>query len=193
MAGAAAPGITRTLMELPLAMIQPNPLAPMPTLDEMRAMVDKVEDPETWAQRLGVAEGHSATLHGRVARLLRLGVERWHWDEMSWSDIERLFPTATPSTYWIVLHTETCGDRALYQRLAEHALSFHGYVWRIPYARRVANAALLTVVKDINEDGLPEWMQAVEQHCHASATSKGNPTGKGKGRQSSKGHSQGKS
>ena len=160
---------------------------------EMRAMLDKVGDPETWAQRLGAAEGHEATLHGAVARLLRLGVERWHWDEIPWSDIQRLFPTATPSTYWIVLHTETCDDRALYQRLAVHALGFYDHVWSIPFARDVAKAALLTVAKDINEDEVPKWMQAMDQHCGASATSKGNPTGKGKGRQSSKGHSQGKS
>ena len=154
-------------------MIHPNPLAPVPTLAEMRAMVDKVGDPETWAQRLGAAEGHEATLHGAVARLLRLGVERWHWDEIPWSDIQRLFPTATPSTYWIVLHTETCDDRALYQRLAVHALGFYDHVWSIPFARAFAKATLLTVAKDMRmnyRNGCRRWTSTVVLRRHPKET-----------------------
>ena len=175
-------------------MLQPNPLAAAPTKDDMIALIDKVGDPEAWAQKWGAEEGHEETLYGSVARLLKLGVAQWDWDnDMSWEDIEFLFPNATPPTYWIMLYSEHVGDQALYQRLAVLARGFFDNVWNIPYAKGWARKALVAVAHDVGVGVLPEWLEAMDQRFGASATTKGNPTGKGKGFQSSKGNRKGKS
>ena len=158
-------GIPFTRSYVPWGMLQPNPLAAAPTKDDMIALIDNVGDPEAWAQKCGAEEGHEETLYGSVARLLELGAAQWDWDGlMSWEDIERLFPNATPATYWIMLYSEHVGDKALYQRLAALARDFRDNVWNTDMAKSWAKKALEAVAHDVSVDGLPAWTEAMNQH-----------------------------
>jgi hypothetical protein len=113
---------------------------------------------------------------------------------MQWEDIIDLFPNATPATYWIVINSEIVGDKGLYQRLAVLAPGFNDHVRAIPFANEWSKKALLAVAHDAHQEGLEAWMDAMEAWGKgASATTKGNPTGKGKGFRSSKGSRKGKS
>ena len=93
-----------------------------------------------------------------------------------------------------MINSGIVGDKGLYQRLAVLARGFYDHVWAIPFANEWSKKALLAVAHDANQEGLEEWMDAMDvRPWGAFATTKGNPTGKGKGRQSSKGNSKGKS
>ena len=187
--------IHREHMEVPAGFIQFNPLAPVPTPKDLHSLLNEVGTAEAWAKTHGLAEGHEERIYGAVARMLKMGAAQWDWGcNMQWEDVIEMFPTATPASYWIMINSEHVGDKGLYQRLAVLAPGFFDHVWNVPFANDWSKKALLAVAHDANQEGLGEWLDAMEAWSQgASATTTGNPTGKGKGFRSSKGNRKGKS
>jgi hypothetical protein len=60
-----------------------------------------------------------------MATMLRMGTEERLYPEFRSHKFRALFPTATPPTYWIFIHTEGIGDQELCARLLKMTKEGH--------------------------------------------------------------------
>ena len=137
----------------------------------MQQALDDIKSSNHWSLAFGARQGHDKGVIKAVSRLINEGVRRWRFDA-DWKSIVTMFPTATPSTWWIMIYSENRTDKNLYSRLAHCAKFFHPYVWRARTCQRVARGLLLLTARKISMEGCQDMCEQLAA-CDAYARGAG--------------------
>ena len=165
------PGWKEELLNVPVREIHPNPFSGNATSQSIQHALDNIQIRDHWSLTFGALRGHNTTTIDAVCRLNNEGVRRWRFD-IDWKDIVTLFPTATPSTWWIMLYSEDRADKKLYSSLALCAKFFHPYVWRARACQKVARGLLLVTARQTSMQGCQDTREQLAA-CDAYARGTG--------------------
>ena len=146
------------ILSLPIEDIHANPSSEDATQQSMQQALDDIKSSEHWSLAFGARQGHDKGVIKAVSRLIDEGVRRWRWDT-DWESIVTMFPTATPSTFWIMTYSENSQEEKLYSRLAHCAKFFHPYVWTPTTRQRIARGLLKMVALNMAQEGAQEMSE----------------------------------
>ena len=101
--------------------VEPHPFGEPVTSQTMQRDLQKIASVAFCTSKHGEKFQQSVDLVHKIECLVSTAVANWKWP-VDWVDMSVMFPTATPATMWILLHTEHDGDdERLYSKLTTAA------------------------------------------------------------------------
>ena len=130
--------------------VLPNPFAPPCNQEIMKADLDKIESAEKWANTWGSVRGYDKIIIDMVVMILEIGTPQWGFNP-SLEKVRMKWPSATPTTWWLLMQSDNNLDAMLFDRLADCAKHFHPYVMVKKHCKKFALGSLALVRDEMRE------------------------------------------
>jgi len=174
-----------------LALDEVQGFGDVPTQQEMVAAFASIGSLEDWAQRWGVLMNSTVEDCLLMATMLRMGTEERLYPEFSSHRFRALFPTATPPTYWIFIHTEGIGDAVLCARLLKMTKDAHFDANAVDAPKR-ANICVRLLEESLRREGVARLSAALHAEDATKGAGKGSPSSTAAAKAEGKGPGKGK-
>ena len=139
--------------------VEPHPFGEPVTSQTMQRDLQKIDSVAFWTSKHGEKFQQSVDLVHKIECLVSTGVANWKWP-VDWVDMSVMFPTATPATMWILLHTEHDGDdERLYSKLTTAAQTNLHWVNH----PTIATICLEQIAKEMDEENVLRMRSQLEQ------------------------------
>jgi hypothetical protein len=143
--------------------VLPNPFAPPCSPEIMEELLDTIESAEKWANTWGSARGCDKIIIDMVVMILEIGTHHWGF-KPTLEKVRIRWPSATPTTWWLLMQSDNNLDAMLFDKLATCAEHFHPYVMVKKHCKKFALGSLALVRDEMRDYNVGLFSRQAEEY-----------------------------